>query len=207
MALLDQYPSSISQTTIKKWVEWETTYGMSLSKKIIQINNSGSSEGVLWVEQRSLNAESAVKSISFFTGTPLEEVKTEYEIGQILSLYNTTQAIWNSEILNIKSEFQDGKFIYNQREFQISGVKVPDPVTFEFIERITPDAVQFVDFVNGDWERALGVIASQLSATDHPDESFAPEYFENLTMDKVWYTLTLIKESFETFFNSLSEPQ
>lgn len=207
MALIEQYPSSISQITLKTWIDWEQLYGINLSKKQDQILNLNN-EDVLWVERSSLTAESAVKSLSFFTDTPLEEIKSEYEIGQVLSLYLTTQAIWDGEITNIKNEFQDGKFIYNQREFQVTGLKVPDPVTFEFIERVTPDAARFVDFINGDWGKALGVIASQLSPTDLvPGESILPEYFETLTMDKVWYTLTLIKESFQAFFTSLNEPQ
>lgn len=189
-----KYPNTLTDITLGQRIQFDELYGHALKKQ---------DDGIDEVAQTMLFA---VQSFSFFTGIPLDEVKENIDLGQVMNVYNVSLTM----LLGEESEIQlRDVYEFNGEEWHIASPSLTPDSKMTFNEFVTSKEIvrQMEQLGKGRWHSLPYLCAIYLRKKDEPfDESKLPERLElmkNLPLDIALAVGFFLTDSMNIFLKSL----
>lgn len=189
-----KYPNTLSDITIGQRIAFDDLYGNSYKKQDDPIDE---------VAQTMLFA---VQAFSFFTGIDLETVKEEFDLGQVMNVYNVSLTM----LLGEESEIQlRDVYEFNGEEWVIASPDLTPDSKITFNEFVTSKEIvrQMEQLGKGRWHSLPYLCAIYLRHKDEPfDESKMTERVElmkTLPLDIALAVGFFLTDSMNIFLKSL----
>ncbi|KAA5532659.1 hypothetical protein F0919_17920 [Taibaiella lutea] len=154
-------PNSLHSITLEQWIKWKENYGNALDakKKEIDLMPDSSDKDV---EAFLLLSDAACKFFSFYTGIELEEMRTNFDVNQLINVYTSSTSIMTDEQfeLDIEPEYIVNNSIWNiipPIDF------VPeDGLMYDSFLELKKMVIQLKAFSEGDWNKLPALCAMYL---------------------------------------------
>lgn len=203
-----EYPNSLSKVTLGQRIDFQNKYGNAHEKRIENVSKIEDAE-TRELELADINVQYFVESFSFFTGIPLESVKAEFDLGQIMNVVQANAVLLTGEEKELEtlSEYE-----FNDETFVIEAPELSPQHKMTFNEFLLSKELtrQLQQLGKGKMDALLYLCAIYLRKKGEPfDESLvAPEsermeLFKSLPLDVAFGVGFFLTNSIDTFQKTL----
>ena len=165
------FPTSLSQITLRQRIEFESLYGQIIKELQDEIFKEDEVDAI---DISVMNVSIASMNVSFFSGIPLEEVQNNISIDDVMMIYNSCFSLLYQQQEEI--ELQE-EYLWNDEFWRIGIPELSFESTITFNELITSKQVvkQMHELGAGNWESILYLAAIYLRKED---EVFKEEWLK-----------------------------
>lgn len=168
-----EYPATLDQVTLQQRIDFHNLYGRTFDEnllRIAEIEDLTERE----IQLTELKVLFAVQSFSFFTGLSLDVIQAEFELSQVMNVYNTSLTMMLDEEAQLKPQ---DSYLFNDEEWVIAPPIVSPQSKFTFNEFLTSKEIvrQLEQVGQKKWEALLHLCCIYLRK---PGEAFNEDFVD-----------------------------
>lgn len=167
------YPNALEEITLQARIDFHDRHGAKHNERLKEIAD------IIDPDEKNLelaeeNILFAIKSFSFFTGIPEDEVKENFELSQVMNVYNTSLVMLLEEEASIE---EVNEFEIQGQKFVIASPQVTPQSKFTFNEfLVSKEIVRQLDQLGkGRWQSLTYLCCVYLRK---PGEAFNEDFVE-----------------------------